>query len=204
MNLNEMNVKAFDSFNKPFGGTRVKFIILSLILCTVTFCYSQPGGHSDTYIKVCDADGKPILFSKSVFSKNKISAKLTLLAGQKREPNYRRKAASDTVVRSLSFGFNHFTGAPLKIRIKHGNKKMTILIKHSPGIKIKNYLIDSLVFKQGKYELDCYKILMTPEHHFRDDKQFWKKPFGVCTDITPSGENDLRNLKNKNGRTDQF
>jgi hypothetical protein len=172
-----------------------KYILLSVLLSIVTFCYGQPGGHSDTYIKVCDSDGNPILFSKSVFSKNRISAKLKLLAGAKREPDYRRKAESDTVAGSPSFGFNHFTGAPLKIRIKHGNKKMTIVIKHSPVIKIKNYLIDSLVFKQGKYELDCYKILMTPEHRFKDYKQFWKKPFGVCTDITPYNEEDLRNLK---------
>ena len=164
----------------------VKVIILSVILCAVTFCYGQPGGHSDTYIKVCDTDGNPILFNKSVFSKNKISAKLKLLAGAKREPDYRRKAESDTAAGSPSFGFNHFTGAPLKIRIKHGNQKMTIVIKHSPGIKIKNYLIDSLFFNQGKYELDIYQILMTPDHHFKEDRQFWKKPFGVCTDITPS------------------
>lgn len=175
----------------------VKVIILSAILCTVTFCYGQSGGHSDTYIKVCDTDGNPILFSKSVFSKNKISAKLKLLTGEKREPNYRRKASSDTVAGSPSFGFNHFTGVPLKIRIKHGNKKMTIVIKHSPIIKIKNYLIDSLVLKQGKYELDCYKILMTPDHNFKEDKRFWKKTFGICTDITPFNQQDLRNLKNK-------
>lgn len=174
---------------------KTKYILLSVLLNIVTFCYGQPGGHSDTYIKVCDTNGNPILFSKSVFSKNKISAKLKLLARAKREPYYRRKAASDTAAGSPSFGFNHFTGAPKKIRIKQGCKKMTIIIKNSPVIKIKNYLIDSIVFKQGKYELDCYKILVTPEHRFKDDKQFWKKPFGICTDITPHNEEDLRNLK---------
>ncbi len=176
---------------------RVKYIVLSVLTCIVTLCYSQPGGHSDTYIKVCDADGNAILFNTSVFSKNKISAKLKLLAGVKREPNYRRKATSDTIKGSLAFGFNHFTGAPKKIVIKQGSKKMTIIVKHSPIIKIRNYLIDSIVFKHGKYELDCYKLLITPERKFREDRQFWKKPFGICTDITPYNQEDLRNLKNR-------
>lgn len=172
-----------------------KYILVFVLTCIVTLGYSQPGGHSDTYIKVCDTTGTPILFNTSVFSKNKISAKLKLLAGVRREPNYRRKAASDTIKGSLAFGFNHFTGAPKKIVIKQGSKKMTIVIKHSPIIKIRNYLIDSLVFKQGKYELDCYKILITPERKFREDRQFWKKPFGICTDITPYNKEDLRKLK---------
>ena len=74
---------------------------------------------------------------------------------------------------------------------------MTIVVKHSPIIKIRNYLIDSIVFKHGKYELDCYKLLITPERKFREDRQFWKKPFGICTDITPYNQEDLRNLKNR-------